>query len=395
MEITISPEKLSGSVSAIPSKSQAHRLLICAAFADAPTELLCPETNRDIEATADCLRSLGANILRTASGYCISPTSSLPKNAVLNCCESGSTLRFMLPVIGALGIDAIFIMEGRLPERPLSPLWEEMERMGCQLSRPTGNTLHCSGQLRSGEYAIDGSISSQFITGLLFAAALMNGDSQIKIIGKLESKPYVTMTQQAMSIFGVKTEDFAVQGAQKFHSPGQLKVEGDWSNGAFWLAAQALGCPLDVDNLNASSAQGDRICAEVFPLLRLGHCRIDASDIPDLVPIMAVIAAASHGAVFENINRLRLKETDRVATVCAMLHALGAATHATEDTLSVFPSALHGGTVDAANDHRIAMSAAIAATVASGPVTISKAESVNKSYPSFWEEYRRLGGSYA
>lgn len=394
MEITIIPGKLSGSVSAIPSKSQAHRLLICAAFADAPTQLHCPETNRDIEATADCLRALGAVIIRTQTGYQITPISEVPQSATLNCCESGSTLRFMLPIVGALGVDATFLMEGRLPERPLSPLWEEMERMGCQLDRPTANTLRCTGKLRSGDYAISGSVSSQFITGLLFATALMNGNSQIKIIGKLESKPYVTMTQQAMSIFGVKTENFAVNGCQTFRSPGNLKVEGDWSNGAFWLAAQVLGSPLTVDNLDLESPQGDRAAAQLLPRLRQENCTIDASDIPDLVPIMAVVAAASHGAVFQNIQRLRLKETDRVATVCAMLDALGAATHATEDALAVFPAALHGGTVDAANDHRIAMSAAIAATIASAPVTILQAESVNKSYPGFWEEYRRLGGNY-
>ena len=233
MEITIIPGKLSGSVSAIPSKSQAHRLLICAVFADAPTELQCPETNRDIEATADCLRALGAVIIRTQTGYQITPISAIPQSATLNCCESGSTLRFMLPIAGALGVDATFLMEGRLPERPLSPLWEEMQRMGCQLDRPTANTLRCTGKLRSGDYAISGSVSSQFITGLLFATALMNGNSQIRIIGKLESTPYVTMTQQAMSIFGVKTENFAVNGCQTFRTPRQLKVEGDWSNGSF------------------------------------------------------------------------------------------------------------------------------------------------------------------
>ncbi len=395
MEITITPGKLTGHVSAIPSKSQAHRLLICAAFADAPTELICPESNQDIEATADCLRSLGSVIIRTESGYRITPISVLPKTAVLNCCESGSTLRFMLPIIGALGVDATFLMEGRLPERPLSPLWEEMERIGCQLNRPSASTLHCTGQLRSGEYIIDGGVSSQFITGLLFAATQMEGDSSITITGKLESQPYVTMTQQALSIFDVDTENFTIKGSQNFHSPGQVHVEGDWSNGAFWLAAQVLGSPLTVDSLDSNSAQGDRAAAQLLPRLRHENCTIDASDIPDLVPIMAVVAAASQGAVFKNIQRLRLKETDRVATVCAMLNALGAATHATEDTLTVFPAPFHSCVINAANDHRIAMSAAIAATIASGPVTILGAECVNKSYPGFWEEYRHLGGNYA
>ena len=394
MEITITPGKLSGHVRAIPSKSQAHRLLICAAFADAPTELICPDTNRDIEATADCLRSLGARIIRTDQGYRVIPISAPPKTAVLNCCESGSTLRFMLPIAGALGVDATFQMEGRLPERPLSPLWEEMERMGCHLDRPSASTLRCTGQLKSGEYIIDGGVSSQFITGLLFAAALMEGDSNITVTGRLESKPYVTMTQHALSIFDVDTENFTIRGSQLFHSPGQVYVEGDWSNAAFWLAAKALGSPLTVDNLDSNSAQGDRAAAQLLPQLRRENYTIDASDIPDLVPIMAVVAAASQGAEFTNIQRLRLKETDRVATVCAMLNALGAATHATENTLTVFPSTFGGCVIDAANDHRIAMSAAIAATVASAPVTILNADCVKKSYPGFWEEYRHLGGNY-
>lgn len=394
MDITIQPGQLSGTVTAIPSKSQAHRLLICAAFADRQTQLHCPDTNRDIEATADCLRALGAEILRTADGYTVAPIVNIPESAVLNCCESGSTLRFMLPIIGALGVDATFLMEARLPGRPLSPLWEEMERMGCTLTRPTANTLRCHGKLRSGEYTISGGVSSQFITGLLFAAALLDDDSRIRITGKLESKPYVTMTQQALSLFNVDTTDFFVKGGQKFRSPGSLTVEGDWSNGAFWLAAKALSSKLNVENLHFDSAQGDRACVHWLPLLVQQHCTISAADTPDLIPILAVVAGASHGSVFTDIQRLRLKETDRVATVCAMLNALGAQTESTDTTLTVYPAPYRGCTIHATDDHRIAMSAAIAATVASGPLTIIDADSVKKSYPSFWEEYRRLGGNY-
>ena len=173
MDITIKPGKLRGQINIIPSKSQAHRLLICAAFADGNTTLLCPETNRDIEATVDCLNALGANIQRTDTGYAIDPVSRIPETATLNCHESGSTLRFMLPIAGALGVDATFLMAGRLPNRPLSPLWEEMERMGCSISRPTPDTLRCQGKLNPGDYAIDGGVSSQYITGLLFALSLM------------------------------------------------------------------------------------------------------------------------------------------------------------------------------------------------------------------------------
>ncbi len=392
MELTIQPRLLRGSISIIPSKSQAHRLLICAAFADGPTQLHCPEINRDMEATANCLRALGAEILRTDTGYIVLPTRELPKATLLPCGESGSTLRFLLPIVGALGIDGLFQMEGRLPQRPLSPLWEEMERMGCTLTRPTPDILRCQGQLRPGEYIINGSVSSQFITGLLFAAALLKADSKIHITGNLESRPYVTMTQQAMLRFGIETSNFYIRGGQVFHSPGQLAVEGDWSNGAFFLAAQLLGSPVTVANLDADSPQGDRAVVECLSRIAAGIPTISASDIPDLVPILAVTAAAKQGAVFTNIQRLRLKESDRVASVIAMLQALGGRAEATEDTLTVYSTGLTGGTVDSCNDHRIAMSAAIASTVCTSPVTILGAEAVNKSYPQFWQEFTRLGG---
>lgn len=383
MDITIRPQKLQGTVAAIPSKSQAHRLLICAAFSDEETFLLCPDTNRDIEATADCLRSLGAEITRTADGYRVTPLRNLPKNAVLNCCESGSTLRFMLPIVGALGVDALFRMEGRLSSRPLSPLWEEMERMGCRLSRPDESTIRCEGKLNAGTYSIDGSISSQFITGLLFALSLIDGKSSLEITGKLESKPYIDMTREAMNLFH----------APHYHTPGQIQVEGDWSNGAFFLAAKALGSDLTVTNLNPASTQGDRAAAALLPALN-AHCKIDASDIPDLVPVLAVVAARNKGAVFTNIRRLRLKESDRVATVIEMIQSLGGMAESTEDTLTIYGTGLTGGTVNSYNDHRIAMAAAIAATVCTSPVTILGAEAVNKSYPGFWKEYRNLGGNY-
>lgn len=395
MDITIHPGPLKGTVKAIPSKSQAHRLLICAAFADKETELICPDTNRDIEATADCLTALGAQIFRTSFGYHIIPVRNIPTTAELNCCESGSTLRFMLPIVGALGVDAIFHMEGRLPKRPLSPLWEEMERMGCHLSRPGTATLRCYGQLKGGHFQITGNISSQFITGLLFAAPLLKDDSYIEILGQLESEPYVVMTLDALKAFGVEVRDqYHIISGQNFHSPGRLTVEGDWSNGAFFLAAQSLGNPVTTHGLNQESSQGDRAAAFWLQKLTQQHCTINAADIPDLVPILSVVAGCFYGACFTNIQRLRLKETDRVATVSDMLLKLGAFASATEDTLVVHPAHYNGCTIHAQNDHRIAMAAAIAATKASGSVTILNAECVNKSYPRFWEEYRRLGGNY-
>lgn len=393
MNITIQPGKLNGSIAAIPSKSEAHRLLICAAFADRETFLVCPQTNQDMDATADCLSMLGASCVRNEKGYHITPSKAVPHYACLNVHESGSTLRFLLPIVGALGVETVFQMEGRLSKRPLSPLWEEMERMGCVLSWSGENELKVSGQLRCGDYYIDGGVSSQFITGLLFAASLMEGESRIHILGQLQSRPYVEMTQKAMAQFGVETEGFAVKGGRPYRSPGEIAVEGDWSNGAFFLAAKALGSDVTVSNLNLHSAQGDRAVWEL--LSELENCiSVDASDIPDLVPILAVVAGAKNGATFVNIQRLRLKESDRVASVIAMLKALGGRSEATEDTLTVYPTGYLGGIVDACNDHRIAMAAAIASTACQEPVTVLGAECVRKSYPHFWEECEKLGMAY-
>ena len=393
MDITITPGTLSGIVQAIPSKSQAHRLMICAAFSDTYTYLECPQTNADIDATAGCLNALGADVQRTGDGYQVKPIKNIPNAAVLDCGESGSTLRFLLPIVCALGVETTFQMKGRLPYRPLSPMWEELERMGCCLTRPTETTIRTTGKLQAGTFSLSGKVSSQFITGLLFATALLNGTSQITVTDTLESKSYVEMTQLALKTFGVDTNNYRVSGSFPFHSPGKLKVEGDWSNGAFWLAANALNNHLTITNLDAKSPQGDRVSAEILKNLE-ENITVSAADIPDLVPVLAVIAGAKKGAVFTDIARLRLKESDRVAAVCNMLNNFGATAFSDENTLTVLPGKYHSCTINAVNDHRIAMSAAIAATAADGPVTIIGAECVAKSYPAFWQVYKELGGKY-
>ena len=377
MDITLLPKKLRGTLRVIPSKSVAHRYLICAALADSPATIVCPETSRDMDATAECLNALGAKICRTNDGYQVEPIGDVPEQAILPCHDSGSTLRFLLPVAGALGVDATFVLEGRLPQRPLSPLWEEIERMGCTLTRPTSNTIRCTGKLRSGSYTIAGNISSQYITGLMFAHQI-TGNCTLNITGKVESAPYIEMTRRAIELFSRP-----VQTAE---------VEGDWSNGAFWLAAANLGSDVTTLGLSPDSPQGDRAADYWLPRLR-EHQTISAADIPDLVPILSVVAAANHGAIFTDIQRLRLKESDRVESVIAMITALGGQAQSTDDTLTIHGTGFRGGTVDSVNDHRIAMSAAIAATVCTFPVTILGAECVEKSYPRFWEEYFRLGGS--
>ena len=393
MDLTIYPRKLSGTIRAIPSKSQAHRLLICAAFSDVPTKICCPETNQDIEATAGCLRAIGTEIDRTADGYYVIPAVTIPNSIEIDCCESGSTLRFILPIVCALGIETTIHMSGRLPYRPLSPLWEELERMGCSLSRPTESTIHTSGQLTPGSYTIAGNVSSQFISGLLFALSLINGESQLNVTGKTESKSYITMTQRALSIFGVDTSDYHVTGSMPFHSPNEITVEGDWSNGAFFLTAAALGNDLYVKNLDKDSPQGDRAITDILAM-DSDLPEISAANIPDLIPILAVYFAAKNGAQFTEIARLRLKESDRVETVIQLLQSLGIRAEATDNTLRVYSGKFTSGIVNAYGDHRIAMTAAIAATMADGPVTILGAECVAKSYPTFWEVYQQLGGNY-
>ena len=380
MDITIQSQRLSGQVPAIPSKSMAHRLLICAAFAKTSSDLICPQINEDIAATVACLKALGANIQTTEMGFSITPIQAVTPNATLHCKESGSTLRFLLPIVGALGIDATFQMEGRLPQRPLSPLWEEMERMGCKLTRYGDNMIGCTGQLRPGTYRMDGSVSSQFVSGLMMALPLIVGETSLQITGHVESKPYIEMTRYVLDLF-------------KDGCPERIEVEGDWSSAAFWLAANALGSDITVLGLNDSSPQGDREIVNILSILE-ENPTICCGDIPDLVPVLAVVAAAKQGAVFTDIRRLRLKESDRVASVIAMIESLGGKAEATENTLTVYGTGLRGGTVDSFSDHRIAMAAAIAATVCKNPVTILGAECVKKSYPGFWEDYCRLGGNY-
>ena len=393
MDLLLKPHKLAGSLQVIPSKSQAHRALICAALADRETELICPEVNRDMEATAQCLRALGAGILHTDRGYQVRPIRRLPERAELPCGESGSTLRFLLPVAGALGVDSTFILEGRLPGRPLSPLWEELQRMGCCLSRPQPDQVRICGRLQSGEYRIRGDVSSQFITGLLLAGTRISGTTRITLVGTVESKPYIDMTLDMLVHFGCPAENMTITGGQALRSPGTLTVGGDWSSGAFFLGANALGSSVEVLGLDPDSRQGDRAAAVLLP--RLSPDRpVSGAQIPDLIPILAVVAACGSGGVFTDIGRLRLKESDRVETTLALIRGLGGQAWAEGDTLYVSGTGLKGGTVDAAGDHRIAMSAAIAATACREPVILTGAQCVSKSYPEFFREYSRLGGQY-
>lgn len=416
MDVTLSPAPLTGTIRAIASKSCAHRLLICAALADRPSRILCAETNRDIEATVRCLNGLGAEITPIDGGYQVRPLNpAAPKmGQVLDCGESGSTLRFLLPVICALGSESAMMAHGRLPQRPLSPLYEELTDKGAVLAPQGSNPLQCGGQLRPGTFTLAGHVSSQYISGLLFALPLLSGDSVLHITGHLESRPYVDMTLDALRRSGITVtesgEDFFIPGNQTYRPPECSDVEGDWSNAAFWLCAGALAGPITVTNLNLTSPQGDRA---VLNLLRqfgaavetgpdwatvsrgtLRGMEIDSADTPDLVPVLSIVAALAEGTtVFRNAGRLRIKECDRLTAMREVITALGGSAEETETELIVHGvPELSGGTVDSRNDHRIAMSAAVAAIASRAPVTVTDAGAVSKSYPRFFEDYRRLGG---
>lgn len=410
MNITLSPFVPCGRIRAISSKSAAHRILICAAFADRPTVIRCDTLNNDIEATASCLRVLGANIRYEAPHFYVTPVSEPQNGAVLDCGESGSTLRFLLPVIPALGVNASFKMAGRLPERPLSPLYEELVRHGARFSAHGTNPLTSCGKLTGGEYKIRGDVSSQFISGLLLALTVSGLGGQITVEGKFESEAYVKMTADALSLFGAPPQEtdygYFVPSRAVLRSPDMLEVEGDWSGAAFPLCMGALGTEdVTVYGLNENSTQGDKAIVDI--LRRFGadvtcsngevtvhggaplrSIDIDASQIPDLVPVLATVASVSKGrTVIYGASRLRLKESDRLAAVSALLNGLGADVLQTDDGLTVNGCArLKGGVADSCNDHRIAMSAAVAAVASVGTVTVTGAECVSKSYPDFWNE---------
>ena len=411
MTLTLSPRPIGGRIAAIPSKSQAHRLLICAAFAEKPTKIVCPQTSRDIEATARCLSALGAQIDYRSDTFTVYPVEMPNENAILDCGESGSTLRFLLPVVAAIGVSADFLMHGRLPERPLSPLWELLEENGITFRRPKENILHMEGKLRSGRYEIAGNVSSQFISGLLFALPMAGGCSDIMLTSPLQSAPYVDMTLDALGSFGVAAEKTAggyhVSGGRTYRSCGKLSVEGDWSNAAFWLCAGAISAPMQVSGLNLSSAQGDRRIIDILERFGAGveasdaavsvspqplhGIEIDASDVPDLVPPLALVASCAKGTTrIYGAERLRIKESDRLLSVSQALNAIGGRVNVTADGLLIEGSPLLGGSVDSQNDHRIAMMTAIASAVSRGTIELSGAEAVEKSYPKFWDDFRNL-----
>ena len=403
MDIKITPKKLTGTVTAPPSKSVAHRLLICAAFAKGESVIKNISSSKDMQATVGCLRALGAEIeLKDGTAY-IKGIETPNKTATLDCCESGSTLRFLIPAACALGADATFVGEGRLPQRPITPYLDTLPAHGVRFDYDNTMPFTVSGKLTSGRYEIRGDVSSQFITGLLLALPLCEGDSEIVLTTSLESKPYIDITLGAMREFGVdaKWRDncFFIKGGQEY-KPRELAVEGDHSQGAFFQVANALGADLKILGLNVNSYQGDKKIIEIIKEIvynsndRLSSFEVDVADIPDLVPVLAVLASFAEGrSRIYNAARLRIKECDRLSAMATSLNACGGKVTEKQDELIIEGvKSLKGGEVPDFNDHRIPMAMSIAAMKSDAPIIIRGAQSVAKSYPDYWQVYKSLGG---
>ena len=407
----VTPSAIRGTMQPPPSKSAAHRALICAALAGGGTVRgILPSD--DMGATLRAVSALGVRV-RMEGTTARLESGGPPAGGVVDCGESGSTLRFLLPVFAALGISATFTGRGRLPQRPLGVYAGCLPQHGAELHTCGGLPLTISGRLAGGEYRLPGDVSSQFISGLLFALPLCREDSRIILTSPLESAGYVEMTLRALSAAGITVETtadgWAVSGGQHYH-PREADVEGDWSQAAFLMAAGALAGEVRLAGLDPESPQGDRQALDLFRRLGadagwdggavrcakspLRGIEIDASPIPDLVPVLAVTAAVAEGNTrLYNAGRLRLKESDRLAAVAHCLRLLGARVEEDAEELRVTGvPRLHGGRVPGYGDHRIVMSMAVAALAADGPVTIDGAENVKKSWPSFFEDFTRIGG---
>lgn len=403
MNVTIKPTLLKGSIVPPPSKSQAHRAVIAAALADGVSTLSNVARSQDIQATLGCMAVLGAcgesvsedTVRLHGVGTCISRGAQMPR---FDCGESGSTLRFLIPVALAVAGGGHFTGHGRLMERPQKPYFDLFDEKGIFYEQK-GGVLTVRGRLKPGVYKLPGNVSSQFITGLLYALPLLDADSEIVLTTPLESQGYVDMTLEVLEQFGItvrrEEKRFVVPGMQQYRSR-DMSMEADWSQAAFWYAAAALGSEVDIQGMNALSAQGDMVVVPHYlKLTAPGDVELDVSQCPDLVPALAAMAAVRQGTTdIVNAARLRIKESDRLAAVTQVLDQMGAdVTEQAEGLTIVGRDSLAGGvSVDSHNDHRIAMMAAVAATRCERSVTVLDAQCVAKSYPNFWEDYEALGG---
>lgn len=419
--VLIEPRPLCGEVVPPPSKSDAHRALICAALCDGISTLSPIAPSQDIESTAGGLRALGAKAELLPDGRAVvnGGRRFAVRRAEIDCGESGSTLRFLIPVAAAGGVPSTFTGCGRLPQRPLGPYFNALPGAGVSLGAPGGGInlpLTLSGRLRPGMFRLPGNVSSQFVTGLLFALPLLDGDSEIVLTTPTESAGYIDLTLRTLHGFGIAVQKtaqgFFVRGGQHY-AARDYAVERDWSQAAFWLAAGALGCKVRCGSLPADSGQGDRAILALLrsfgaavsqenggvsvdaPETGLHGTQIDARGVPDLVPVLAAVAAGARGETrILNAQRLRLKESDRLRAMAEGLYALGGHAEELPDGLVIHGTGrLRGGEADSFNDHRIAMALAVASLICDGPVTIHGSECVAKSYPDFFTVWNQLGGS--
>lgn len=411
MNVTITPSKLIGRINAPSSKSFSHRMIIAAALADGVSEVSAVNPSEDIDATVDAMTALGAKIINDGNVYTIKGIGEASSSAKINCRESGSTLRFIIPVAAALGCATEFSGSGKLPTRPITPYKRELAQKGVRFEHTDGvMPFTMDGKLCGGDFHIEGDVSSQFITGLLFALPLCSEDSRIILTSKLESKPYADMTIAALKVFGVKIDEsvseegfpvYSIKGNQKYKA-ADCAVEGDYSQAAFYYVANALGSEIEIGNLNKDSVQGDKqICAILdgigFGRVPFGEYEpftVDVSDIPDLVPILTVLGCFTKDVSrIVNAKRLKIKESDRLKAIADAINAIGGNVIYGDDFLEIHPvRSFTGGRIDGCNDHRIVMASAVASTMADGEITITDSEAVAKSYPDFWQDFKKLGG---
>lgn len=410
MDKKIIPSPLSGEINIPPSKSAAHRALICAALSEGTSRVEPYCTSKDIKATAACLRTLGMKLEEDEKGYTAGRGETV-KGGTLDFGESGSTARFLLPVAAALGADITAVGQGRLPERPMKVLTDLLRQHGVEVSSDS-LPITLKGKMTAGEFALPGNISSQYISGLMLAAPLLDGDTEIIPTTALESVGYIDMTVDAMKGQGAEVEE-TDRGwkisADQGYKPRDIKIEGDWSQVAFFMSAAAIGGDIKVHGLDFASKQGDMAALDVFAAfgadisieegvlhIRKGDLRgieVNAADIPDMVPAIAATAAFARGkTVIHSAERLRIKESDRIKTTLAALTALGIKTEERPDGMVIYGGRPKGGIIDGANDHRIVMAFSVAAAFAEGESVITGAEAVNKSYPEFFEDFKKLGG---
>lgn len=405
MDIRITPSLLKGSVSVPSSKSITHRMLICAGLADGVSVISGVSFSKDIYATISAMQSMGADYSINGDEITVKGIGSEPSgSATVDCCESGSTLRFLIPVAAVMGINAEFIGQGRLPQRPITPYIRELSLKGIQFDYNNTMPFTIKGKLKSGIYHLEGDISSQFITGMLFSLPLADGDSEIIMTSPLQSKPYADMTVKCLEKFGVEISEtqngYFIRGNQKF-TPCSCHVEGDYSQAAFFFVANAIGNDITINNLDDKSIQGDKKIVEIISELcynkkkndKSVYC-IDAENIPDLVPVLAVLSSLSGRQVrITGIQRLKIKESDRIISTADMINALGGNAVPYDDSMLINPvENFIGGIVDGCGDHRIVMSAAVMATRAKADVVILNADAVEKSYPDFFTDYINIGG---